>query len=83
MKTTVDIADALLKQAKRLAAKRGMTLRELIESGLRHELERQRAVDEERAELRTHTFRGRGLQRGVVWGDWGTLRDLAYEGRGS
>ena len=83
MKTTVDIADALLRQAKRLAAKRGITLRALIESGLRFELERESASAGERVEMKTHTFRGRGLQGGVSWGDWETLRDLAYEGRGS
>jgi hypothetical protein len=83
MKTTVDIADALLRQARRLAAKRGTTLRALIESGLRLELERESASSTEKFEMKTHTFRGRGLQSGASWGDWETLRDLAYEGRGS
>jgi hypothetical protein len=83
MKTTVDIADALLRQAKRLAEKRGTTLRDLIESALRLELESEAARETHEVELRTHTFRGRGLQRGVSWGEWERIRDLAYEGRGS
>jgi len=34
MKTTVDLPDALLNSAKRFAATRGVTLRELIEQSL-------------------------------------------------
>jgi len=40
MKTTIDIADALLLEAKQVAADRGQTLRELIEEGLRTTLNR-------------------------------------------
>lgn len=42
MKTTIDIADALLLDAKRAAAERGETLRELVEEGLRMTLSRLR-----------------------------------------
>ncbi len=38
MKTTVDISDELLLRSRRLARKRGVTLRALIEDGLRHAL---------------------------------------------
>lgn len=43
MKTTVDINDELLKAAKRAAVDEEMTLRELIEDGLRHRLALHRA----------------------------------------
>jgi hypothetical protein len=80
MKTTIDIADPLLKQAKRLAARRGTTLKVVVEEALRDALKR--APDEVPVELRTHTYAGRGLQPGLSWDDFGALRDLAYEGRG-
>jgi hypothetical protein len=82
MKTTIDIADSLLARARRLAARRNTTLKQIIEDALREALR-----DEGRARsavtLSTHTFRGRGLQRGLSWDDWNVLRDLAYEGRGA
>jgi hypothetical protein len=81
MKTTVDIADALLRQAKRLAAQQETTLKELIESALREKLEQSRALPPA-APIETRTFKGRGLQPGVSWDDWATLRNMAYEGRG-
>jgi hypothetical protein len=82
MKTTIDIAEPLLRSAKRLAKRRNTTLRAIIEESLRQTL---RAEDEvERpVRVRTHTFRGEGLQPGLSWDDWGALRELAYEGRGT
>jgi predicted nucleic acid-binding protein len=38
MKTTIDVADPVLAEAKATAAREGITLRELVESALRHEL---------------------------------------------
>ena len=40
MKTTVDIADPLFDRAKKETERSGCTLRDLIEVGLEHELER-------------------------------------------
>jgi Arc/MetJ family transcription regulator len=80
MKTTVDIADALLEKAKRIAAKEGTTVRALIEQGLRRALaERARGG---KFRLRRATFKGRGLQPGVKELSWERVRELAYEGRG-
>ncbi len=81
MKTTVDIADALLRQAKRLAAQQDTTLKELIESALRDKLAQNRKLPSS-APVETHTFAGQGLKPGVSWDDWSTIRGLAYEGRG-
>ena len=81
MKTTVDITDTLLEEAKRAAAGDGITLRELIEAGLRQALKsRQRSGA---FKLRKASFRGKGLQPAMQGASWERLRELAYEGRGS
>jgi hypothetical protein len=79
VKTTVEISDALLDEAKRLASLESSTLRELIEEGLR------RSIDERRKRkgfrLRCASYRGKGLQPGVS-PEWDRLREAVYEGRG-
>ena len=80
MKTTVEISDPLLRRARRLAARRGTTLRAVLEDALRRELAAEEAAAP--APIKTHTVGGRGLQPGLSWGDWSALRALAYEGRG-
>ena len=81
MKTTVEISDALLAQAKEAAALRKTTLRELIEAGLRHVLEDQQQRRKS-FRLRKASFRGQGLQAEAAGASWERLRDMAYEGRG-
>lgn len=81
MKTTVEISDPLLHEVRDLAAREGVTLRTLVERGLR------RVVAETRPgtpfRLRRASFRGRGLQAELDDASWENLRDLAYEGRGA
>ena len=80
MKTTVDIGDALFEQAKRVAQVQGTTLRELIESGLRHELQARQSNSVFR--LKSRSFLGGGLQPDFQEGDWAKISAAAYEGRG-
>ena len=80
MKTTIEITDALLIEAKRLAAREGITVRTLVEQGLRQAIRERRKRAEFR--LRKATFRGEGLQPGVAERGWERVRELAYEGRG-
>jgi hypothetical protein len=81
MKTTLEIADPLLDEARRVAAERGTTLRAVVEEALmRHLADRSRPRKPFR--LRDAAFRGRGLQPGLEWGDGDRMRALAYEGRG-
>lgn len=81
MKTTVEISDPLLREARKVAAREGVTLRTLIERGLH------RVVTETKPgaafKLRRASFRGKGLQPGLRNASWEHIRDLAYEGRGS
>ena len=81
MKTTLDISDSLLHQAKKLAARERTTLRALVEKGLRQVLaEKQRRGA---FRLRKASFKGRGLRPELADAGWDRIRDLAYEGRGS
>jgi len=82
MKTTIEIQDGLLARAKRLAQARGETLRAVMEDALRRVLESEAAARPRRYRLRDAAYGGRGLQKGVVEGDWRALRERAYEGRG-
>lgn len=80
MKTTVEISDALLAEAKALAAREGTTLRALIERGLREAVARRRGTSGYR--LRRVTVTGNGLSPLAADGAWDRIRQLAYEGRG-
>jgi hypothetical protein len=71
VKITVEITDALLEEAKRVASRESSTLRELIEEGLRRSLEQRRKKNGFR--LRRASFRGKGLQPGVS-PNWDRLR---------
>ena len=81
MKTTIDIADGLLTEAKLLAAQQETTVRALVEEGLRHILEKRNRS--EGFSLRSVTFRGNGVRPEVREGSWERIRDLIYESRGA
>ena len=75
MKTTIDIADDLAARAKAYAAKERITLRSLVERGLREMMrpEEQR----EQFELRDASVDGRGLQAGYGDADWSRIREVS------
>ena len=56
MKTTIDITDGLVEEAKGLAAARGITFREVVETGLRRVLE---AIQTAKSQLRQRWARAR------------------------
>jgi antitoxin component of RelBE/YafQ-DinJ toxin-antitoxin module len=80
MKTTVEISDPLLERAKRLAAERGSTLRDLIETGLKRVLEEERSAKP--FKLRDLRVSGNGLQEDFRSASWEQIRDAAYGGPG-
>jgi Arc/MetJ family transcription regulator len=80
MKTTIEIADALFAEARRLADREGTTLRNLVEQGLRRMLQDRRSHEPFR--LRKASFKGRGLHPDAANESWDRLRDLTYHGRG-
>jgi hypothetical protein len=80
MKTTIEISNALLTEAKRLAAKEGTTIRAYVEQGLRRILAERKIRGQFR--LRKATFKGKGLQPGVQDMTWERIRESIYQGRG-
>lgn len=80
MKTTIDLADPLLDEARELARREGTTVRALVEQGLRQVLADKRRSAPFR--LRDASFAGDGLRPELEGAPWDRLRELAYEGRG-
>ena len=80
MKTTIQLPDSLLKEARKLAHEERTTLKSLMEEGLR------RIISEHARrgafKLRKATFRGKGLQPHLEGATWERIRDASYEGRG-
>ena len=80
-KTTVELSDGLLRDAKRVALKERTTVKALIEQGLR-------LVVRERLRrgsftLRRASFEGDGLAAGQSLQDWAAVRDQIYAERGA
>ncbi len=80
MKTTVEISDTLMREARKLAAKEGVTFRTLVERGLR------KVVADSKPErpfkLRRVSFKGNGLRPELEGASWEKIRELIYEGHG-
>jgi hypothetical protein len=80
MRTSFDLPDPLLDDAKRLAIERGVPLRDLVEEGLRLVL----AAQGKRAKpykLENFTYGTGGLVEGLEWGDWDRMQELSYGDR--
>ncbi len=80
MKTTVDIPQSLLDDAKKLAANRRTTVKALIEEGLRRVISEHQRPGNFR--LRRATFKGNGFQPDMQEASWEKIRERAYEGHG-
>ena len=76
MKTTIEISDLLFRRAKQHCSDRGISLRVLIEAGLRAALDPPKGSAPFR--LKPFGFRGEGQAAH----DWSAIREMAYEGRG-
>ena len=74
VKTTVEIPDVLFNETKKYASARGLTFREVVETGLREVLQKDRGKN--RFRLRDGSFKGNGPVAGE---DWETMRKAIYE----
>ena len=82
VKTTIELSDAALDEARRVAAREGTSLRALIEEGLRRVL-----ADRRRRRrgftLREVSFGGHGLAPEFEGEAWPAVRDAIYRERGA
>ena len=82
MRTTIQLDDQLLAEAKQRAAQSGRTLKAVIEDALREALAR-RDHPGPATRVRLRTFKGRGLQPGVDLDDSASLLDLLERADGA
>jgi hypothetical protein len=80
-KTTVELSDGLLRDAKRVALTERTTVRALIEQGLR--LVVRDRLRRGGFSLRKASFAGDGLRSGQSLQDWSAIRDEIYAERGA
>jgi hypothetical protein len=81
MKTTLDISEPLLKEACKTDAREGMTLRALVEQGLRHILAEKKS--RKPFKMRDARVGGGGLRPELRDATWEEILDIIYEGRGT
>ena len=81
MKTTIELADDLAMDARRYAARHRVTLRSVIEDGIRTKLRTERTRSAFR--LRDAAVKGSGLQPEFRDAGWPAVRNAIYEGRGA
>jgi hypothetical protein len=74
MRTTINIDDALLAEAKQVAARTGRSLTDVVEDALRESLHRRHRTARRAVEL--PVFGEEGLQPGVDLDDSAALLDL-------
>jgi Arc/MetJ family transcription regulator len=81
MKTTIELPDSLVQQARQVARAEGSTLRALVEEGLQHAL-RVRSRRESKS-LDLPVYGGSGLTDAFRDARWADIRDAVYRGWGS
>jgi hypothetical protein len=81
MKTTIELPDELVKQARRVARQEGATLRALVEEGLQRNLEARRQAA--RQQLDFPSYGGSGLTSEFEGAPWSRIRIEIYQERGA
>jgi hypothetical protein len=80
MRTTLDLSEPLLREAREIATRERTTLEVLVEQGLQNIIADRKAGP--RFRLRDASFLGQGMAADLRDADWNQLRELVYEGRG-
>ncbi len=77
MKTTIELPDALFAQAQQHAKSHHMTMKALIEQGLRKVMAEQKA--EKPFQLRDGSVNGNGMTPEFQNATWGQIREFIYD----
>ena len=80
MKTTVEIPDALFREAKRYAAAHDLTLKEIVERGLRHVVATEPPAKPFKLRRIPYGPKKGGMVKDFTWDE---IRDIIYEGHGA
>lgn len=81
MKTTIELPEALFAQARRYANAHKMTMKALIEQGLRKVMAEKKNAPG--FKLRDGSVAGKGLTPEFQNASWEQIREAIYEGRGA
>jgi hypothetical protein len=81
MKTTIELSDELLKQARRVVEQEGGTLRALVEEGLQRSLEARRRARCQKLDF--PSYGGSGLTDEFQGASWSRIRDEIYREHGA
>ena len=81
MKTTIELPDTLIEQARRVAQREDTTLRALVEEGLQRSLEARRRAA--RRQLDFPSYGGDGLTDEFQDAPWSRIREEIYRGPGA
>ena len=83
MRTTLDIQDELIRDARKLAAETGQTLKAVIEDALRELMARSHSANGKKEPIVLPTFGSGGLMPGVDLDNSAALLELMDKGDGS
>lgn len=81
MKTTIELPDELLDQARLVASREGSSLRRLVEEGLQRTLEARERRGKRPVEF--PIYGGSGLTEAFEGAGWARIRDEIYRDRGA
>jgi hypothetical protein len=81
MKTTIELPDELIQQARLIARHEGVSLRALVEEGLQRSLEARRQAVRRRLDF--PSYGGSGLTDEFQGAPWRQIRDEIYREHGA
>lgn len=82
VKTTLNLADYIVAEVKKLASERGISMKDYIEQCLKAAIQAEKNKIRD-FKLRKHTFKGNGVSPELDEDNLEQIRNSIYKGRGS